>query len=439
LSTEPTTEAQDARTLRRVVSRRMLFFFILGDILGGGIYALVGVISGEVGGAIWVPFLVALLLAALTAGSYAELVTKYPRAGGAALYAKKAFQNPLLAFLVAFAVMASGITSASALARAFGGDYLADFVSVPVEVAALAFIAALALINFIGIVISVRLNVVLTLVELGGLALVVIVGVAALANGEGEPGRAVEFREGTGTALAVLAGTALAFYALIGFEDSVNIAEETIRPERSYPGALFGGLATAGVIYLAVTVVASMVVPTERLQASSGALLEVVQVGPLAVPTRLFSAIGLMALTNGALINLIMASRLLYGMAREGVLLSSFGRLSRRETPGVAIAFTTSIAAGLTLTGDLGSLADTTVLLLLGVFISVNVAALVLRGDQVTHEHFRVPFVVPILGIAACSLVMTQIEGATWLRAAALLLLGLGLWTVQAITAARRS
>jgi len=217
----------------------MLFFFILGDILGGGIYALVGVVGSEVGGAIWVAFLVALLLAALTAGSYAELVTKYPRAGGAALYAKEAFRSPLLAFLVAFAVMASGVTSASALARAFGVDYLAEFVTVPVAVAALAFIAAVAVINFIGILISVRLNVVLTLVELGGLALVVMVGVAALTSGEGDPGRAVEFKEGTAPALAILAGAALAFYALIGFEDSVNIAEETTRPERSYPIALF--------------------------------------------------------------------------------------------------------------------------------------------------------------------------------------------------------
>ncbi|MGC1852463.1 MAG: APC family permease [Solirubrobacterales bacterium] len=419
--------------LRRVVSRRMLFFFILGDILGGGIYALVGVVGAEVGGAIWISFLVALLLAALTAGSYAELVTKYPRAGGAALYAKEAFRSPLVAFLVAFAVMASGVTSASALARAFGGDYLAEFVTVPVAVAALAFIAVVAVINFIGILISVRLNVVLTLVELGGLVLVVIVGVAALTSGEGEPGRAVEFKEGTAPALAILAGAALAFYALIGFEDSVNIAEETTRPERSYPTALFAGLAAAGAIYLVVTLIASMAVPTQRLETSSGALLEVVQVGPLAVPTKVFSAIGLMALANGALINMIMASRLLYGMAEEGVLLSSFGRLSRHKTPLVAIVFTTSIAAGLIVTGDLGALADTTVLLLLGVFITVNVAALLLRRDPVGHEHFEVPFVLPLLGIAACVVVMTQIEGETWLRAGALLCLGLGLWAIQRI------
>jgi amino acid transporter len=411
----------------------MLFFFILGDILGGGIYALVGAVGAEVGGAIWASFLVALLLAALTAGSYAELVTKYPHAGGAALYAKEAFRSPSVAFLVAFAVMASGVTSASALARAFGGDYLAEFVAVPIAVAALAFIAAVAIVNFIGILISVRLNVVLTLVELGGLALVVIVGAATLINGEGDPARAVEFKEGTAPALAILAGAALAFYALIGFEDSVNIAEETTRPERSYPIALFAGLAAAGVIYLVVTLIASMAVPTHRLETSSGALLEVVQVGPLAIPTKIFSAIGLMALANGALINMIMASRLLYGMAKEGVLLSPFGRLSRRKTPIVAIVFTTAISAGLILTGDLGALADTTVLLLLGVFITVNVAALLLRRDQVGHEHFKVPFVVPLLGIAACVVVMTQIEAETWLRAGALLCLGLGLWAIQGI------
>ena len=410
--------------LRRVVSRRMLFFFILGDILGGGIYALVGAVAGEVGGAIWLSFLVALLLAALTAGSYAELVTKYPKAGGAALYVQRASGSRLLAFLVAFTVMASGVTSASALARAFGGDYLAEFVAVPVAVAALAFIAVVALVNFVGILLSVRLNVVLTVVELAGLALVVAIGAAALADGIGDTGRAFEFKQGAAPALAVLAGAALAFYALIGFEDSVNIAEETTHPERSYPRALFAGLAAAGTIYVLVTLIASMAVPTDRLESSSGALLEVVQVGPLAIPTKVFSAIGLMALANGALINMIMASRLLYGMASENVMPSPLGRLSGRGTPTVAIAFTTLIAAGLILTGDLSALADTTVLLLLGVFVAVNVSALLLRDDRVAHDHFEVPLVIPPLGIAACLLVMSQVEGETWIRAGALLALG---------------
>jgi APA family basic amino acid/polyamine antiporter len=415
----------------------MLFFFILGDILGGGIYALVGEVSADVGGAIWASFLAALLLAALTAGSYAELVTKYPRAGGAALYAKKAFRSPLIAFLVAFAVMASGVTSASALSRAFGGDYLAEFMDVNVLIAAVVFVLLVGVVNYIGILLSVRLNVIFTLVELGGLLLVVLIGVAAISDGAGDPGRALEFEQGTAPLLAILAGASIAFYALIGFEDSVNIAEETERPQRAYPVALFGGLAAAGLIYLLVTVVASMAVPTHRLATSSGALLEVVQIGPLSVPTKVFSAIGLLALANGALINMIMASRLLYGMATEGVLPSYFARLSPRATPIVAIVFTTLVAVGLILTGDLGALADTTVLLLLCVFIAVNLSVLILRRDGVRHDHFRVPSPLPILGIAGCCVVMSQVEAETWLRGGALLLLGVVLWAIEWASARR--
>ncbi|HEU5062249.1 MAG TPA: APC family permease [Solirubrobacterales bacterium] len=425
------SEADGRPGLRRVVSRRLLFFFILGDILGGGIYALVGEVGGEVGGAIWASFLVALGLAALTAASYAELVTKYPRAGGAALYAKKAFGHPFVAFMIAFAVMASGIASASTLARAFGGDYLAEFVDLPVQVAALIFIAGVAMINLLGILLSVRLNVVMTLVELGGLLLVVAIGAAALGDGIGETSRAFELKEGAAPLGAILAGAALSFYALIGFEDSVNIAEETKDPQRSYPFALFFGLAAAGLIYLAATMISSMAVPTETLAASDGALLEVVQVGPLAMSTKVFAAIGLLALANGALINMIMASRLLYGMAEEDVLPRTFGRLSRWRTPFVAIAFTTAISAVLILTGDLGDLADTTVLLLLGVFIAVNASVLVLRRDPVQHDHFRAPSALPILGIAACAIVMSQVETVTFLRAGALLLLGLLLWALE--------
>jgi amino acid transporter len=276
----------------------------------------------------------------------------------------------------------------------------------------------------------VRLNVILTLVELGGLLLVVLIGVAAIGDGTGDPGRALQFKEGTAPLLAILAGASVAFYALIGFEDSVNIAEEAEQPRQAYPLALFGGLAAAGLIYLLVTVVASMAVPTQRLETSSGALLEVVRVGPLSVPTKVFSAIGLLALANGALINMIMASRLLYGMATEGILPSGFARLSPRATPVVAIVFTTLLAVALIVTGDLGALADTTVLLLLCVFIVVNVSALALRGDGVGHDHFRVPSALPILGIAGCCLVMSQVEGETWVRAGALLGLGLVLWAV---------
>ena len=122
--------------LRRVIGPKLLLLFIIGDILGAGVYALIGKVAGEVGGALWLPFLIAFVVAALTAARYVELVGKYPQAAGAALYTNRAFGVPFVTFIVAFAVMASGITSASASARAFGGDYLAEFVTLPVVLVA---------------------------------------------------------------------------------------------------------------------------------------------------------------------------------------------------------------------------------------------------------------------------------------------------------------
>ncbi len=410
----------------------MLTFFVIGDVLGAGIYALVGEVGGEVGGAIWAAFLLALALAVFTAFAYAELVTKYPKAAGAALYVNRAFGRPFLTFMVAFAVVASGLASAATIARAFAGDYLSAFVTLPVVAVGIAFIVAISLINLRGIRESMRFNFALTTVEVAGLLLVIVIGAAALGAGFGEPGRALEFNQESGVVVALMSGAGLAFFALLGFEDSVNLAEETRRPRIDFPWALFGGLLVAGVIYLAVTAIASMVVPTGTLASSDGPLLEVTSVGPLAVPDRLFSAIALFALANGALINLIMASRLLYGMAGEGVMPGVFATvLPHRRTPWVAITFTAAVACLLLLTGDVGELADTTVLLLLVVFATVNVSVLVLRRDTVPARHFTAPTAMPVIG-AAVSLVLMTTKGAeTFGRAALLLALGALLWAIS--------
>ena len=416
----------------------MLVFFVLGDILGAGIYALVGEVGAETGGAIWAPFLVALFLATFTAFSYAELVTKYPGAAGAALYVNRAFRMPFLTFVVAFAVLASGLASAATIGRAFGGQYLSTFVAWPTIAVGLGFLAVIAAINLRGIRESMRFNFVLTLIEVAGLILVVVIGVGALADGLGEPSRALEFNRDTSVFMAILGGAGIAFFALIGFEDSVNLAEEARRPRVDYPWALFGGLLTAGAIYLAVTLVASMVVPVDRLASSSAPLLEVTSVGPLSVPDRLFSAIALFALANGALINLIMASRLMYGMAEQGVVPKQFARvLPNRRTPWVAIAFTTALAAGLLVTGDLGDLAETTVLLLLAVFALVNLSALVLRRDPVAAEHFRSPTVMPVIGFLVSVGLMTTKDGEDFLRAAILVGIGTILWLLSRISMRR--
>ncbi len=424
--------AEEDSGLRRAITPTLLLIFIVGDILGGGIYALVGEVGAETGGAIWSAFILALIMAAFTAGSYAELVSKYPHAGGAALYANRAFKNRFLSFIVAFAVVASGITSASALARGFGGDYLSEFVDLKVVLGALLLLTLITIVNLRGISESVKLNVGFTIVEVCGLLLIVLIAVVAIFQGDADTGRAFEFKEGTSVFAAVLAGATLAFYALVGFEDSVNVAEETQRPSRTYPKVLFIGLGIAGVLYFLVTVGASAVVPTSDLAASSGPLLEVVKQGPLGIPEKLFSAIGLLALSNGALINMIMASRLLYGMAKEDVVPAPLGIVgSARRTPWVAILFTTAIAAVLIITGDLSKLADTTVALLVCVFAVVNISVLVLRRDPVDHEHFRIPSIFPVLGVGVSIALLTQIEGEVWARAGIMIAIGLGLWLLN--------
>ena len=433
---EHVTHATQHPELRRTIGPWLLLFFIVGDIVGGGIYALVGEVGAEVGGAIWTSFLLALILAAFTAASYVELVTKYPRAGGSASYIHHAFRTPFLSFMVAFAVVCSGLTSATALALAFGGDYFTQFVQVPQVIPALLLILVLALINFRGISESVKLNAAFTSIEIFGLLLIVLIGIVTLATGTGNPGRALEFREGAGNIpLLILAGAALSFYALIGFDDSVNVAEEVRHPSRVYPRALFGGLLLAGIVYLLVTFTVSMVVPTQRLANSSGPLLEVVKMGTLPIPLLLFSVIALFAVSNGALINLIMASRLLYGMADQDVMPSVFSKVHpTTRTPWVSIIFTVSIVVILLFFGGgLEALASATVVLLLSVFVLVNAAALMLRNDRVEHEHFRAPIVLPILGILVSLALLTQQDGSTFLLVGILLLGGVVLYGVNVL------
>ena len=427
----PSTATEAAPGLDRAISKNMLLVFVVGDVLGAGIYALVGEVGGRVGGAIWTAFAVALLLAVFTAFAYAELVTKYPQAAGAALYVNKAFRLPFLSFMVAFAVMASGITSAATLATAFGGDYLEAFVSLPTALVGIVFLLVVALINARGIKESVRINLVLTGIEVAGLLLVVIVALAAIADGQGDAGRAFEFKEGESVVGAMLGGAALAFFALIGFEDSVNVAEEAEDPRHAYPRALFGGLLIAGAIYLVVTVLASIVVPTDVLAGSDGPLQTVAGTGPLAVDAKVFSAIALFALAKGALINMVMASRLLYGMSNEGILPSALGGVGRRRTPLLAIAFTTLLAIVLVVTGDLKNLAGMTVTLLLLVFITVNVSVLVLRRDTVAHDHFRTPAWIPVVGVAVCILLLSYRDGEVFVRAAVLLAIGAALYLLN--------
>jgi APA family basic amino acid/polyamine antiporter len=430
-------------SLKRVIGRRMLLLFIIGDILGAGIYVLVGRVAGHVGGMLWLPFLLAFVLAVLTAAAYSELAGKYSQAAGAALYVSKAFKIPFVTFIVAFAVMMSGVTSAGVSAQAFGGRYLAEFVTLPVIVGALIFLGLVTLVNFVGISESVKVNVTLTVIEGSGLLVIIAIGIYALLTGEGDPARALEFNPRAGAFLSVLQGTALAFYALLGFEDSVNLAEEAKDPARDFPYALFGGIVVAAVIYMAVAFTAAMLVDTQTLTNSSGPLVEVVKVAGLPFPPKLFALIALFAVANTALMNMIMASRLVYGMACQRVVPSMFANVHpTRGTPWVAILFTTAIAAVLVATGDIGGLAETTVLLLLCVFAVVNVSVLVLRRDRVDHEHFRAPTWMPVLGALVCLILALPITGrdtAVYVRVGVLIAIGVVLWFVNRLCIGRVS
>ncbi|HXH33570.1 MAG TPA: APC family permease [Plantibacter sp.] len=439
-STDSARSDEQAGGLRRNISGKMLYLFILGDVLGAGIYALVGQISGEVGGATWVPMLVALALALLTAASYAELVTKYPKAGGSAVFAERAYRSSLVSFLVGYCMLAAGVVSAAGLALAFSGDYLATFVDVPPVLGAVVFLAAVGALNARGIKESVRANLVMTMIETSGLVLVVVAVGMLLSGGGGDLGRAVRFDGVDAPVVAVFGAALLAYYSFVGFETSANVIEEVREPSRVYPKALFGALATAGVLYMLVGTAASVAVPAADLAESTGPLLTVIQATGVGIPAWLFSAIALVAVANGALLTMIMSSRLAYGMGAQKLLPSIFVRvLPGRGTPWVAIVVTTAVAMLLTMTGGVATLAETVVLLLLFVFLSTNIAVLVLRRDRVEHEHFRAWSVLPILGALSCIVLLTQQSGEVWLRGGIIVAVGVALYLATRLVRRRRS
>jgi amino acid transporter len=443
MTTPATVEEQPQ--LRRVMGPGLLLLFVVGDILGTGVYALTGDVAGEVGGAAWIPFLVAFVIATITAFSYLELVTKYPQAAGAALYAHKAFGVQFVTFLVAFVVMCSGITSASTASRFFAANFETafdlDWGKVGIVTVALLFMALLALVNLRGVGESVKLNVALTIIEITGLLLVILVGLWAFtSSSDVDFSRVVAFETASdkNVFLAVTTATSLAFYAMVGFEDTDNMAEETKDPVRVFPKVLLSGLSIAGVVYVMVAIVAVALVPVGVLEASDTPLVEVVKAGAPGLPIEdILPFISMFAVSNTALINMLMASRLIYGMARQHVLPPLLGAVHpRRLTPWVAIVFTTLIAFGLIFyvtafanSSAIAVLGGTTSLLLLAVFAMVNVAVLVLRRDvREGGGHFKTPTALPVIGCITSLYLVTPLSGRPAQQyVLALILVGIGI------------
>lgn len=450
--------------LKRVMGPRLLLLFIVGDVLGAGVYAVTGQMIDNVGGMAWLPFILAFAVATLTAFSYLELVTKFPQCAGAALYTQKAFGIHFVTFLVAFAVVCSGITSASTSSNVVAGNLLeglhesfsdADglgWFNVPTGTGAQLFVAlgfmiVLALINLRGVGESVKFNVVLTLVEMLALGIVIVIGFVAAGRGtgEGDIGNLVVFEDANdkGWFLAVTIATTIAFFAMVGFEDSVNMVEEVKEPQKIFPKMMLSGLGLACLIYVLVVVAVIAVLPLDYDSGDEGILLHVVRIGAPSVPIdEIFPYLTVFAVANTALINMLMASRLIYGMSKQRVLPRSLGKvLPNRRSPWTAIIFTTILSFALIIVVNqlsdndvVAALSGTTGLLLLCVFAVVNVACLVLKRGQ-DKTFFRAPVWIPVLGAVLCLFLAgpwarTDTQMIQYKIAGVMLLLGVVLWGV---------
>jgi len=438
------------KELKRSITGRLLFFYVLGDVLGSGIYVLIGLVAGAVGGAFWIAFAVGVTVATITGLAYAELVTKYPQAAGAALYVNKAFRSHPLTFLITVCMLSASFAAAGSLATGFSA-YFAEIWSLPPALlVTLLFIVVLAAVNFIGITESVVANLVMTLVEIAGLVIVMVIGVVYVVQGKADFAMLADFNAEGNPVFAVIAGVALAFFAMTGFENAANVAEETVDPAKTFPRALVGGMVAAGVIYVLVAMTAALTVPIGTLQKSDAALLEVVKAGILPVPvgvmTILFAVIAMVAITNTTLVAVVTQSRILYGMAKEDVVPGAFGKIhASRRSPWFALIFAALVVCGLLLIGWLlnnagvgvdvvARLAAVTVIFTLFIYALVIISALKLRGHDEDDDTFHASTAllgVGILGNVVLLVYVVVDDPASLLWCAGLLALGGALYAVE--------
>ena len=237
------TTVDDEGGLRRSITGKQLFFYTLGDVLGSGIYVLIGLVAAAVGGAFWIAFALGVTVAAITGSAYAELVTKYPQAAGASLYVNKAFRSRALTFLTTVSFLSASFAATGSLATGFSSYFATLWDGPPALLVSLVFVLALVVVNFIGITESVVMNMLMTFIEVTGLIIVMVIGIWYIARGDADFGVLTDISVSGNPALAILAGIAFSFFAMTGFENAANVAEEVQNPSRVYPRALLGGMA----------------------------------------------------------------------------------------------------------------------------------------------------------------------------------------------------
>lgn len=401
--------------LHRHIGLFALAIYGIGDILGAGIYGLVGKAAGEMGNAVWLAFLTSMVAAGLTGLSYASLGSRYPKAGGASYFTHRAFKKNFLAYVVGLTTLASGITSMATSSRAFAG-YLSGLVgdAVPLQLLVIGFCVVVAAIVIRGIRESMWMNLVCTTIELGGLLLILVAGAKFIGSVDYLSAVTVSNPTGAIGPSLILSGAVLTFFSFVGLEDMINVAEEVKNPERNLPIGILLAVSVSSLIYVGISVVAVSVIPAAELALSKTPLVDVIRKAAPWFPPLAFSFIAMFAVANTALLNFVMGSRLMYGMANQGLLPKVLGRVSpRTHTPLVASLTLLAILLVLALAGDISSLARSTSVLLLGCFFFVNIALVVLkRRKNEPKGRFEVPTFVPVLGalITATMLSHAKIE-----------------------------
>lgn len=366
----------DAKTaapkLKRTLSLPMMILYGLGTTIGAGVYALIGEIAGLAGYQAPLAFLLASLMAGFTAISFAEMSARYPRAAGAALYVQQGFGIVPLAALVGLLVAIAGVVSMSAMLNGFVG-YLNEFMEVDRVPAIVITTLILGAIAAWGIAESVMIAAIITIVEVGGLAAVIFAGGDVLGELPVRWGELMPSANPQSWGL-IFAGAVLAFYAFIGFEDMVDVAEEVRRVRRNLPIAILLTLGITMVLYLLLMTTAVLGMPPQEL-ATKEAPLAALYSHLSGRDGYVISLIGLFAIVNGALIQMIMASRVLYGLSSRGQLPKFLGRVNKRtQTPLVATVLVTAVTLVLATSGRLTTLAQATSIIMLIVFSIVNLA-----------------------------------------------------------------
>jgi amino acid transporter len=384
--------------LSRRLNLPLLVFYGLGTTIGAGIFVLVGRVAGRAG--MWAPlsFLAASLLAAFTAFSFAELVARYPRSAGEAIYVREGFRSHRLALAVGLMVALSGIVSSATIVNGSVG-YLNEFVALPHALGVVLMLALLTALAAWGIGESVTAAAVFTVLEIGGLVLVIWAAKGSFADLPARAGELLPPLDGAAW-IGIMAGAMLAFYAFLGFEDLVNVAEEAKDVTRTMPLAILLTLVVTTLLYVLVSLVAVLTVPPAELAESRAPLAMVYERGS-GRGSGVVSAIAVFAVLNGALIQMIMASRVIYGLADQGELPAVLAWVHPRlHTPLVATALAVGVILALALFFPLERLAETTSVIVLIVFAVVNLALVLIkrRGTPAPEGVRTFPIWIPAVG-----------------------------------------